>query len=151
MKQLWQEPSFKSLNLWVKTTEKVHKSVSTCTNSCSIFFFPNKSSLHIQGPFHNVSVFFVRVSLRGETGPLNASFQSYEKVNKVNGGSTQQHIPSNTSALYTAWRPHYQVKELLQSLEMWMDSWRAVNKAAPQVQTWALWMASNHNKDNQSW
>lgn len=57
----------------------------------------------------------------------------------VNSGGTQ-HIPNKTRALYTARKPHYQVKELIQSLQMWMKSWGAVNKTAPQVDEGVLWM-----------
>lgn len=67
------------------------------------------------------------------------SFQSLEKVNKVNSGAAH-HIPNKTRALYIAQRSHYQVKELLQCLQMWMESWGAVNKTAPQVVAGALWM-----------
>lgn len=81
----------------------------------------------------------MRAALQSETGLLKASFQSSERVNKVNSGGAQ-HIPNKTRALYTARKPHCQVKELIQSLQMWMKSWGAVNKTAPQVDEGVLWM-----------
>lgn len=36
--------------------------------------------------------------------------------------------------------PHYRVKELFEDLYMWIRSWGAVNKTAPQVEAGILWM-----------
>lgn len=89
--------------------------------------------------FGNLCGFFVRAGLQSKTGLLKTSFQSSKKVNKVNSGGTQ-HLPNKTRALHSAWKTHYQVKELIQYLQMWMKSWGAVNKTAPKADARFLWM-----------
>ena len=84
--------------------------------SILFFFFSGQIIRPHSGTFFTLCGFFVRAALQSQTGHLKASFQSSEKVNKVNGGGAQ-HIPNKTRALYTARKPHHQVKELLQYLQ----------------------------------
>lgn len=110
--------------------------MSLHSSKCRFIFLLRPNHLCI---FVNLCGFFVRAALQSKTGLLNTSFQSSKKVNKVNSGGTQ-HLPYKTRALHSAWKTHYQVKEFIQYLQMWMKSSGAVNKTAPKADARFLWM-----------
>lgn len=78
-------------------------------------------------------------ALQSQIGLLKASFQSQKKGNKLNSGAHTTYITRQGPWMQLE-NHHYQVKELFQNLHMWMKSWGAVNKTAPQVEAEILWM-----------